>query len=468
MAVETKKKKHGIWGIFLALMLVLTGYSSQTDLSQTPLTQNETAQTETAVTTDATEDDKVVSVDSYGIETGQTAEAGSDTESRKPVVTENPDEKQQDTELPADSSLQVHYIDVGQGDATLITCAGESMLIDAGNNNKGTLVQSYLMSQGVQSLDYVIGTHPDADHIGGLDVIITKFDCGTVFLTDDTKDTATYRDVISAMQYKGYNKTLPVAGDTYQLGGAEFTFVGPVTSNDDSNNNSIALLLKHGSKTFYFEGDAEEEEETSILNTGVTLSADVYKVGHHGSKTSTTDAMLAAVAPAYAVISVGAGNSYGHPNAETLNKLRAAGVSVFRTDEQGSIIAQSDGTTINWNCSPSESWQAGEPTGSSDSAGGAAASDRSDSVTGNAAAGAVAAGAAGAAVSGDTSQAQEAVETPQEQTVSGGDIMVHITATGGKYHSAGCQYLKKSDIEVTLQDAKARGLAPCSRCNPPQ
>ena len=135
MAVETKKKKHGIWGIFLALMLVLTGCSSQTDLSQTPLTQNETAQTETAVTTDATEDDKVVSVDSYGIETGQTAEAGSDTESRKPVVTENPDEKQQDTELPADSSLQVHYIDVGQGDATLITCAGESLLIDAGNNN---------------------------------------------------------------------------------------------------------------------------------------------------------------------------------------------------------------------------------------------------------------------------------------------------------------------------------------------
>ena len=462
MAVETKKKKHGIWGIFLALMLVLTGCTGQTDPSKTPLMQNETVQTET---TDMTEDDKVVSVDSYGIETGQAAEAGSDTDSRKTVVTEKPDEQQQDTGLPADSTLQVHYMDVGQGDATLITCDGASMLIDAGNNNKGTLVQSYLMSQGVQSLDYVIGTHPDADHIGGLDVIITKFDCGTVFLTDDTKDTATYRDVISAMQYKGYNKTLPVAGDTYPLGGAEFTFVGPVTSSDDSNNNSIALLLKHGSKTFYFEGDAEEEEESSILNTGVSLSADVYKVGHHGSKTSTTDAMLAAVAPSYAVISAGEGNSYGHPNAETLNKLRAAGVSVFRTDEQGSIIAQSDGSTITWNCSPSESWQAGEPTGSSDRAGGASTGDSSDIVTGDAAAGA---GAAGAVVSDDASQSQGAVETPQEQTVTGGDVMVHITATGGKYHSAGCQYLKKSDIEVTLQDAKARGLEPCSRCNPPQ
>lgn len=458
MAVETKKKKHGLWGILLALMLVLTGCGGQTDLSQPAQVQNEPA---------VTESDKTVSADTYGMETGQTAEDGSDTESRKPVVTGDPDDGQQDTKLTEDSSLQVHYIDVGQGDATLITCDGAAMLIDAGNNNKGTLVQSYLMSQGVQSLDYVIGTHPDADHIGGLDVIITKFDCGTVFLTDDTKDTATYRDVISAMQYKGYNKTLPVAGDTYQLGGAEFTFVGPVATSDDSNNNSIALLLKHGSKTFYFEGDAEEEEESSILNTGVSLSADVYKVGHHGSKTSTTDAMLAAVAPSYAVISVGEGNSYGHPNAETLNKLRAAGVSVFRTDEQGSIIAQSDGTTITWNCAPSESWQAGEPTGSSDSEEGASTGDSSDSVTGDAA-GAVAAGAAGAVVSDDASQSQEAVETPQEQTVTGGDVMVHITATGGKYHSAGCQYLRKSDIEVTLQDAKARGLEPCSRCNPPQ
>ncbi len=458
MAVETKKKKHGLWGILLALMLVLTGCGGQTDLSQPAQVQNEPA---------VTESDKTVSADTYGMETGQTAEDGSDTESRKPVVTGDPDDGQQDTKLTEDSSLQVHYIDVGQGDATLITCDGAAMLIDAGNNNKGTLVQSYLMSQGVQSLDYVIGTHPDADHIGGLDVIITKFDCGTVFLTDDTKDTATYRDVISAMQYKGYNKTLPVAGDTYQLGGAEFTFVGPVATSDDSNNNSIALLLKHGSKTFYFEGDAEEEEESSILNTGVSLSADVYKVGHHGSKTSTTDAMLAAVAPSYAVISVGEGNSYGHPNAETLNKLRAAGVSVFRTDEQGSIIAQSDGTTITWNCAPSESWQAGEPTGSSDSEEGASTGDSSDSVTGDAA-GAVVAGAAGAVVSDDASQSQEAVETPQEQTVTGGDVMVHITATGGKYHSAGCQYLRKSDIEVTLQDAKARGLEPCSRCNPPQ
>ena len=124
---------------------------------------------------------------------------------------------------------------------------------------------------------------------------------------------------------------------------------------------SVALMVQNGDNKFLFTGDATNEAETDILESHADISADVYKVGHHGSKTSTTDEMLDSVDPVYAVISVGEDNSYGHPNAEVLNKLRKAGIQVFRTDEQGTIIAQSDGEQLTFNCSPSETWQAGEP-----------------------------------------------------------------------------------------------------------
>lgn len=266
--------------------------------------------------------------------------------------------QQTEAAAPENSSLQVHFIDVGQGDATLIVCDGHAMLIDGGDNGQGTALQLYLEKQNVTALDYVVATHPDADHIGGLDVIITKFDCGTILMTDYEKDTATYRDVVDAISYRGYQKTTPVAGDTYALGSASFTIVGPEDLDGSANDSSVALVLQHGENRFYFEGDAEEEEQ-DILAAGIPLEADVFKLGHHGSRTSNSEEMVAAVNPDYAVISVGE-NSYGHPHGEVLNRLRQRGVQVFRTDEQGSIIAYSDGTQITWNCSPSESWQAGE------------------------------------------------------------------------------------------------------------
>ena len=126
------------------------------------------------------------------------------------------------------------------------------------------------------------------------------------------------------------------------------------------NSWSVGVLLQNGNHRFLFTGDAEEGAEQDILQNGIDISADVYKVAHHGSNTATSQAFLDAVHPTYAVISAGEGNSYGHPHAEVLNRLRAAGVSVFRTDEQGTIVASSDGTTLTWNMSPSESWQAGE------------------------------------------------------------------------------------------------------------
>ncbi len=260
------------------------------------------------------------------------------------------------------SGLEIHYMDVGQGDATLILCDGHAMLIDAGNNDKGTQVQRYLENQGVKELDYVIGTHPDADHIGGLDVVLYKFDCDTVMMPDCERDTRTYDDVIQTMKQKGYKNTFPEVGDSYVLGGASFTVVAPNDSYGSStNDDSVGILLEHGENRFLFTGDAEEASEQDMLSNGPDLCADVFKAAHHGSRTANTEEFLREVSPAYAVISCGEDNSYGHPHAEVLNRFREMGIKVFRTDMQGTIVAYSDGEQITFNVPPEESWQAGEP-----------------------------------------------------------------------------------------------------------
>ena len=271
--------------------------------------------------------------------------------------------KAPDTSKP-EGTLEVHYIEVGQGDATLIKCGSHAMLIDGGNNNKGTTVQLYLKKQGVEFLDYVIGTHPDADHIGGLDVIVYKYNCDTVIMPDYEKDTKTYQELVDVIHDKNMKITYPVVGEQYALGEAKFTIIAPNSNSYGGNANdySVAILLEYGKNRFLFTGDAEETSEAEMLTNGIDISADVYKVAHHGSCSASTQEFLNAVQPKYAVISCGEGNSYGHPHAEVLNRLRSMGVEVFRTDEQGSIIASSDGENITWNCSATDSWQSGEQT----------------------------------------------------------------------------------------------------------
>ncbi len=267
------------------------------------------------------------------------------------------------SEEPTDvtSDMEVHFIDVGQGDATLVKADGKYMLIDAGDNSKGTAVQNYLKKQNVKKLDYLILTHTDADHIGGADVIISKFDVDTLFIGDFKKENKTYEELMNAINYKGLQYSTPAVGNEYTLGNAVFTILAPNTVYNDPNNSSIAILLRNGDNRFLFTGDCEEEAETDILANGMEIDCDVYKVGHHGSKTASCQEFLKAITPTYAIISCAQGNSYRHPHAETLNNLRSMGVKVFRTDEQGSIVAYSNGIEITWNCAPSDTWQAGEP-----------------------------------------------------------------------------------------------------------
>lgn len=262
------------------------------------------------------------------------------------------------------SKMEVHFIDVGQGDATLIICGKHAMLIDAGDSSKGTAIQNYLQKQNVEKLDYLVLTHPDSDHIGGAPVIITKFDIKSVFVSNYEKDNKDYQKLIQALDDKHAAYKTPQVGFRYFLGTAVITFLAPNDTYDNPNDSSIACIIQNGNTTFLFTGDAGEDAEQDILNNEQDISADVYHVGHHGSKYSTSEEFLEAVNPDYAIISCAEGNSYGHPHAETLNKLRTSGVEVYRTDEEGTIVATSDGKKIEFNVPASETWKAGEPSGS--------------------------------------------------------------------------------------------------------
>ena len=263
---------------------------------------------------------------------------------------------------PVVSDMEIHFIDVGQGDATLIKSDGHYMLIDAGDSGKGTTVQLYLQKQGVEKLDYLVLTHPDIDHIGGADVIVTKFDVDTVFLGDFREEHAAYEELMNALEYKQLKYSTPKVGSEYKLGNSSFTIVAPNSTYDDSNNSSIALVIENGDNTFLFTGDCEKQAESDILSNGLKIDCDVYKLGHHGSSSASSQEFLDAVTPTYAVISCAKGNPYGHPHAGPLNALRTMGTQVFRTDEQENIIAYSNGSEITWSCSPSDTWQTGETT----------------------------------------------------------------------------------------------------------
>jgi competence protein ComEC len=244
-------------------------------------------------------------------------------------------------------NLKIHFIDVGQGDSILIQQGDRFMLIDAGDNQYEQTVVNYLKQNNVSKLDYVIGTHPHADHIGGLDAVINAFDVEKIIMPGIIHTTKTFEDVIVAIKNKGLKITTPNAGDTYTLGNAKFTIVAPNSSSyDNLNNYSVVLNLKHGSNSFLFTGDAEDVSENEILNKNYDIKADVLKVGHHGSNTSTSAEFLKAVNPKYAVIQVEKDNKYGHPHAEVIERLQQYNIEIYRNDLNGTIIANSDGKNI--------------------------------------------------------------------------------------------------------------------------
>lgn len=336
--------------------------------------------------------------------------------------------------------LKVHYIDVGQGDSILIQQDDHNMLIDAGTNSSEKVVVDYLKSHGVTKLDYVIGTHPHEDHIGGLDAVINNFEIGQVFMPKVTATTQTFKSVITAINNKELKITTPKVGDSYGLGNARWQIIAPVSASyDNLNNYSIVTKLKFGNNSFIFTGDAESLSEGEILKKQLDISSDVLKVGHHGSRTSTTQNFLNKVNPKYAVISVGKGNSYKHPNQEILNRLKSKNVKVYRTDENGTVVATSDGTSIRFNKSPG-------------------------SYKGND----VVVPIQKPSIKPQPKPVPKPSPKPviKPQPSDNKSVTVYITKTGKKYHRNGCRYLRKSKIPINKNDAINRGYGSCGICNP--
>lgn len=389
---------------------------------------------------DSNESDALVSVETQSEETEDSHTQDFTIEPATVVSKPEPTEAVEQTEVLKEetiSNMEVHFIDVGQGDATLIKTETHSMLIDTGDNSKGTAVQLYLQKQGIEKLDYLILTHTDSDHIGGADVIITKFDIDTVFIGDFKKDNKTYNEVMDALSYKNLKYSVPKVGSAHKLGNATFEIVAPNDTYSDPNNSSIALVVRNGNNSFLFTGDCEEDAEEDILKNGLDIDCDVYKLGHHGSKTASSKAFLDKATPVYGVISCAEGNAYGHPHAEPLNNLRAMDVKIFRTDEQGSVVAYSDGENITWNCSPSESWQVGEAAEVSTS------EQKSEPIP-------------------------EKTSEPEKETTQDTENSspVWISATGSKYHSINnCGNMNPNKArQMSESDAIAKNYGKCKKC----
>lgn len=263
------------------------------------------------------------------------------------VVSETTAQSGQETAGVSESgSFTIHFIDVGQADSTLVTCDGHSMLIDGGNADDSNLVYSVLQRETDGHLDYVIGTHAHEDHIGGLSGAFEADTADVTFCPVTEYDSKAFRNFKARADERGGGITVPAVGNTFTLGEASITVVAVNSVPEDTNNTSIVIRIVYGDTSFLFTGDAEQETEEKILETGKDIESTVLKVGHHGSSTSTSQAFLDAVSPTYAVISCGKDNSYGHPHSETLAKLASAGVEVFRTDELGDIYCTSDGSEV--------------------------------------------------------------------------------------------------------------------------
>lgn len=354
-------------------------------------------------------------------------------ESNNPI-SENNKPSDDVSEILSESLLKVHYIDVGQGDSSFVELPnGETILIDAGIPSQGYVVTNYIKGLGYTDIDYVVATHPHNDHIGGLPTVLESFKVGKFYMPNKEHTSNIFMTMLTAVQSNGCKAVYAKSGlSVIDEGNLKVNFVAPVSSGySDLNNYSAVLRISYDKSSFLFTGDAEDIVESELISSGQTITADVFKVGHHGSDYSSTTAFLNKVKPKYAIISVG-NNSYGHPTPEALTRLDDVGAKIYRTDEVGTIVVTTNGKTYTLDKNASAIQNNAPP------------------------------------VVAETTPEPVQEESIEEQApVTQNDVVVYVTRTGSKYHRYGCSYLK-SCIKTTLSSAKSSGYSACSRCNPPR
>lgn len=336
------------------------------------------------------------------------------------------------------ATMAVHFIDVGQGLSILVQSGGQNLLYDGGDQEHADDVVSYLQQQNVQNIDYMISSHYDEDHVSGLIDCMNTFPVSNVIGADYAQDSDVFTEFMDTAATKGLEVRYPFVGDSYSFGTGSFTILAPDGINAaDSNNNSVVIKLENGSTSFIFTGDAEEKSEQDMIKPDVNLDCDVLCVGHHGSSSSTSWDFLEATTPEYAVISCGIDNQYGHPSEETLGRLSDMGIPVFRTDKQGTVIAQSDGTSIIWNVEPCNDYSSGSES--------SATSSTTTEAT--------------------TASAPVENTTPEPEPVTN-SATVWLSATGSKYHSIpNCGRMNPDNArQVSQSEAQAQGYTACSKC----
>ena len=327
--------------------------------------------------------------------------------------------------LPTNSSFAVHFIDVGQADAALVICDDKTMLIDGGNVGDSDLIYSYLKKLNISYLDYVICTHPHEDHVGGLSGALSYATVGVAYSPVLTYTTKAFENFLDKVILQGKNLTVPTPGESFFLGSAKVTILGPLhTDYDETNDLSIVLRIEYGEVSFLFTGDMERKAESNLLEAGYDLRSTVIKVGHHGSETSSSYAFLREVSPTYGVISVGVDNDYGHPDEDVLSRYRDAEVKLYRTDLQGDIICTcEDGKTLRFT----------------------------------------------------TAKNSDAITNPTEgnSSGSGNNGVTEYAYVGNlsskKYHRTTCGSLPAEDNRIyftTKEEAENAGYLPCGNCDP--
>lgn len=257
-----------------------------------------------------------------------------------------------------DGVMEIHTIDVGQGDSILVIQKDKVMLIDCGTRAKGSTVVKYLKNLGITKIDVLVGTHSHDDHMGGMAEVIRNFEIGTLYAPDNSKYNITtywYMDFLDAVSEKNINWIYPEVGNTFEVGEASVQIVAPNSKEyNNMNNYSIVLRVTYGETDVLLMGDAETLSEEEIMNNGLYIDVDVLKLGHHGSSTSSSEKFLNATTPQYAIISAGKGNTYHHPIKSVMSELENMEIAVYRTDESGTIVMSTDGKNINFNVEPGD------------------------------------------------------------------------------------------------------------------